>query len=92
MVNKNFSNSSTFYLNQGDFVRLREFQLGYNLPKSLLAKANISNVNFYVRGTNLFTWVKDKNMPFDPEQGTGSATNLNVFIPKTVTVGLNIAF
>ena len=90
--NKNFSNSSTFYLNQGDFVRLREFQLGYNLPKSLLAKANISNVNFYVRGTNLFTWVKDKNMPFDPEQGTGSATNLNVFIPKTVTVGLNIAF
>jgi hypothetical protein len=40
----------------------------------------------------LFTWVKDKNLPFDPEQGTSSATNLNVFIPKTVTVGLSLAF
>lgn len=90
--NKNFQGSSTFYLNDGDFVRLREFQVGYTLPKEVLAKAKITSANFYVRGTNLFTWVKDKNMPFDPEQGTGSASNLNVFIPRTVTVGLNITF
>jgi TonB-linked SusC/RagA family outer membrane protein len=90
--NKNFQSSSTFYLNDGDFVRLRELQVGYTLPKDVLAKAKITSANFYVRGANLFTWVKDKNMPFDPEQGTGSATNLNVFIPRTVTVGLNITF
>ncbi|TWW09181.1 SusC/RagA family TonB-linked outer membrane protein, partial [Planctomyces bekefii] len=90
--NKNFQSSSTFYLNDGDFVRLRELQVGYTIPKEVLAKAKITSANFYVRGTNLFTWVKDKNIPFDPEQGTGSATNLNVFIPRTVTVGLNITF
>ncbi|MDP1842345.1 MAG: SusC/RagA family TonB-linked outer membrane protein [Sediminibacterium sp.] len=90
--NKNFQNSSTFYLQKGDFVRLRELQIGYNLPKALIEKAKLSNVNFYVRGTNLFTWVKDKNLAFDPEQGTNSTSNLNVFIPRTVTVGLNIAF
>lgn len=90
--NKNFQSSSTFYLNDGDYVRLRELQVGYNLPKDVLAKAKINSANFYVRGANLFTWVKDKNLPFDPEQGTGSATNLNVFIPRTVTVGLNITF
>lgn len=90
--NKNFQSGSTFYLQKGDFVRLREIQLGYNLPKEVLAKAGISSANFYVRGTNLFTWVKDKNLAFDPEQGTGSASNLNVFIPKTVTVGLSVAF
>ena len=90
--NKNFQSSSTFYLNDGDFVRLRELQVGYTIPKEVLAKAKITSANFYVRGTNLFTWVKDKNLPFDPEQGTGSATNLNVFIPRTVTVGLNITF
>lgn len=90
--NKNAQSASTFYLQKGDYIRLREVQLAYNLPKSLLAKAKLSNVNFYVRGTNLWTWVKDENLAFDPEQGTGSATNLNVFIPKTVTVGLNIAF
>lgn len=90
--NKNFQSASTFFLQKGDFVRLREIQLGYNLPKEVLAKAGISSANFYVRGTNLFTWVKDKNLAFDPEQGTNSASNLNVFIPKTVTVGLSVAF
>ncbi len=90
--NKNFQNGSTFYLNKGDFIRLREIQFGVNLPKDLLAKAKISSFNFYVRGTNLFTWVKDKNLPFDPEQGTTSSTNLQVFIPKTITAGINIGF
>ncbi len=90
--NKNFQNSSTFYLQQGDFIRLREIQIGYNLPKNILTKAGLSSANFYVRGTNLWTWVKDKNLAFDPEQGTNSTSNLNVFIPKTVTVGLSVAF
>ena len=90
--NKNFQNSSTFYLQKGDFVRLREVQLGYNLPKNLLTKAGLASANFYVRGTNLWTWVKDKNLSFDPEQGTNSTSNLNVFIPKTVTVGLTVGF
>lgn len=90
--NKNAQSASTFYLQQGDYIRLREVQIGYNLSKSLIEKAHLSSVNFYVRGTNLWTWVKDKNLAFDPEQGTGSATNLNVFIPKTVTVGLSVGF
>ncbi len=90
--NKSFQSASNIYLNKGDFIRLRNIQVGYNVPKELLAKAKISNAFFYVRGTNLFTWVKDKNLPFDPEQGTTSASNLNVFIPKTMTVGLNLSF
>ncbi len=90
--NKSFNSASTFNLNDGSFVRVRDIQLGYNLPKAVTEKLKIGTANFYVRGTNLFTWVKDKNLPFDPEQGTSSATNLNVFIPKTVTVGLSLTF
>jgi TonB-dependent starch-binding outer membrane protein SusC len=90
--NRSFQSASTFYLNKGDFIRLRNIQLGYTLPKTLAAKAKLSNVFIYVRGTNLWTWVKDKNLPFDPEQGSTSASNLNVFIPKTITAGLNLAF
>lgn len=90
--NKNFQSGSTFFLQKGDFVRLREIQVGYDLPKNLLTKFSLSSMHFYVRGTNLFTWVKDKNLAFDPEQGTNSASNLNVFIPKTVTVGLSVGF
>lgn len=90
--NKNFQNSSTFWLNKGDFIRLRNIQLGYQVPKSIASRIKLGSAFFYVRGTNLWTWVKDKNLPFDPEQGTGSASNLNVFIPKTMTVGLNLSF
>lgn len=90
--NKNFNAGSTYNLNDGSFVRVRDIQFGYTLPKAYAEKLKIGNANFYVRGTNLFTWVKDENLPFDPEQGTSSASNLNVFIPKTVTVGLSLAF
>jgi TonB-dependent starch-binding outer membrane protein SusC len=90
--NKNFQSASSFYLQSGDFIRLRNVQLGYTFPKALVSKVKLSNVFFYVRGTNLFTWVKDKNLSFDPEQGTNSSTNLQVFIPKTLTAGLNIGF
>jgi hypothetical protein len=90
--NKSFNGASTVWLNKGDFVRLRNIELGYTIPKTVVSKIKMSNIYFYVRGTNLFTWVKDENLPFDPEQGTTSASNLNVFIPKTMTAGLNITF
>jgi len=89
---KSFSSASTFNLASGDFIRLRDIQVAYNVPKSIIEKAKISNANIYIRGTNLFTWVKDKNLPFDPEQGTTASSNLNVFIPKTVTFGINLSF
>ena len=90
--NKSFNSFSTFYLNEGDFVRVRDLRLAYKLPNSLTSKVNVAGATFYVRGANLYTWVKDKNLPFDPEQGTASQTNLNVFIPKTITAGVNISF
>jgi hypothetical protein len=90
--NKSFQSASDVWLSKGDYVRLRNIELGYDIPKSLLNRAKIGSAHVYLRGTNLYTWVKDPNMPFDPEQGTGASTNLNVYIPKTVTAGLNLSF
>jgi hypothetical protein len=90
----NSSNSiSSRYFYKGDYLRLREVTLGYSLPKSILSKANVASAKLYVRGTNVWTWVKDKNLPWDPEAGgITSATNLDVYLPKLYTVGLNIGF
>ena len=90
--NKNFNSASTFNLAQGDYIRLRDVQIGYELPKRDVEKIKLSAMRFYVRGSNLLTWVKDKRLAFDPEQGLGASTNLNVFIPKTVTFGVNVTF
>ncbi len=88
----NSSNSiSSRYFYKGDYMRLREVTLGYSLPKSLLSRAKVENAKIYVRGTNVWTWVKDENLPWDPEAGgISSATNLDVYLPKLYTVGLNI--
>ena len=90
--NKLANSFSTQYLYKGDYIRLRNLQVRYQLPKNILSKFKIENLSVYVRGTNLLTWVKDKNMPFDPEQGVASQTNLEVFIPKTITAGINLGF
>ncbi|NOT91709.1 SusC/RagA family TonB-linked outer membrane protein [Ferruginibacter sp.] len=90
--NKLAQSFSTMYLYKGDYIRLRNLQVGYQFPKTILSKLKAESISLYVRGTNLFTWVKDKNLPFDPEQGIASQTNLEVFIPKTITAGVNIGF
>lgn len=90
--NKNSSSFSTRYLYEGDYVRLRNLQLGYSLPATILSKVHATGLTFYVRGTNLLTWVKDKDLPWDPEQGISSETNGEVFIPKTISAGLNLSF
>ncbi|MDP4263916.1 MAG: TonB-dependent receptor [Bacteroidota bacterium] len=89
----NFSSSaSTRFLYKGDFIRLRNVSIGYTAPTRLVEKLHLSSFNFYIRGTNLWTKVYDKNIPFDPEQNINSQSNLNVFYNKSVTVGVNIGF
>ncbi|MDQ2721285.1 MAG: TonB-dependent receptor [Bacteroidota bacterium] len=88
--NKNSNRQSTRYLYSGDYIRLRNVELGYAIPPSILKKANISNVNVYVRGTNLFTFGADKNLPVDPEVGAQSISDFQVFMPKTVSVGIKV--
>ena len=91
-TNNKSASASTRFLYQGDFVRLRNLQIGYTLSNSLVSRMHLSGVQFYVRGTNLWTYIVDKNIPFDPEQGISSQSNLNFFINKTMTVGLSVNF
>jgi len=90
--NKLAQNPSSLYFYEGDYIRLRDITLSYQLPATLATKLKLNSALFYVRGTNLATLVKDDLLPWDPEQGVASQTNLNVYIPKTITVGVNIGF
>lgn len=83
---------STRFLYKGDFIRLRNLTVGYNLNNSLTSKYGISALRIYVRGTNLWTKTYDKNLTIDPEQGVNSFSNLNVFYTKSLTAGLNLTF
>ena len=52
--NKNARTSDRF-IERGDFFRLNNLQLGYNLPATVCGKLGISNLRFYVGGTRIFT-------------------------------------
>lgn len=81
---------STRYLYKGDFIRLRNVTLGFELPSSLTEKIHVSKINIYLRGTNLWTKAFDKNITMDPEQPIDGLSDLQFFIPRTFTAGINI--
>ncbi|MGJ8743616.1 SusC/RagA family TonB-linked outer membrane protein [Polaribacter sp.] len=70
--NRTISNgTSTRYLQRGDYLRLRNLQIGYSLPSNYLENSPFSHIRMYASGTNLWTYV-----PYykgDPEVGIGSA-------------------
>ncbi len=65
----NWTNSTRF-LQKGDFVRLRNVTLSYDLSKNVLGKSKIKGVRIYAQGQNLWTWTKEYKG--DPEVGWGS--------------------
>lgn len=97
----NVSNGSSFPLDinvfKGDFVKLRTLTLGYNVPKSFIDKAKISNLRFYVSGNNLFILTKYPGP--DPEVSSNGNGTTNFGIDRntvanqrTITIGLNVGF
>jgi len=82
--------ASDYWIRDGTYVRLRNIQLGYTFGQDWLKNIRIQNLRVFVTGQNLFTWVKDDLMRFDPE-----ATNdRGQFYPQTkvYSVGLNLSF
>jgi TonB-linked SusC/RagA family outer membrane protein len=90
--NHNSYRGSTRWLDKGDYVRLRNLQISYSIPKDAISRIHLGSVSFYVRGENIWTFATAKNLPFDPESGVFSRTNLEVFPPKTFTGGVKIGF
>ncbi|HKB44870.1 MAG TPA: SusC/RagA family TonB-linked outer membrane protein, partial [Chitinophagaceae bacterium] len=67
--NGNFSRMSDFYLEDGDYLRIKVIQLGYSLPNRLFSKIGVSRFRVYVTAENLFTLTKYTG--YDPEVGGG---------------------
>lgn len=80
--------ANDFFIMDRSFLRLKNIELGYSLPKKVLKKVGMSKLRFYVSGTNLFTWHHLKTNCIDPEQ-----TKANQYpITKMFTFGLNVTF
>jgi TonB-dependent starch-binding outer membrane protein SusC len=86
---------STRWLEKGDFVRIRNVQIGYNFPGSITNKIKASKLRFYVQASNLHTFTDYTGI--DPEANSVGNTNIGLgidrlrpYLARTYTMGINI--
>ena len=94
------SQESTYYIEDGSFMRVRNVQLTYNFPKVWLGKA-LSSAKVYVQGQNVFTATNYSGLDpevnlqnfTDPKGNRGLGVDRGAYpIPRTITVGLSASF
>jgi len=85
-VNVNNTQTSTWLMQNGAFLRLKSLEVGYTLPNNLTKKAHLSNVRFYVNGTNLMLWSNFKL--WDVEMG---GNGLGYPVQKVMNLGILVS-
>lgn len=90
--NGNFGKMSDFYLQKGDFLRLKLIQLGYTLPMNMTRRLSIDKVRIFVSGENLFTWTEYTG--YDPEIGGDVSGIDRGYYPqaRSFNLGINVQF
>ncbi|RIV23571.1 TonB-dependent receptor [Fibrisoma montanum] len=69
----NYSRRSDFWVTNVRYLRLRNFEVGYNIPKPFLSKLGVSAMKVYVNGTNLISFDNLKAIQVDPEISSNGA-------------------
>jgi TonB-linked SusC/RagA family outer membrane protein len=86
---------SSYFVEDGSFIRLRSLTLRYEVPPDLLDRFKLSNAQVYVRGTNLFTATAFTG--YSPDLGASDATSGVIDrgaypITKVYSIGLSVSF
>ncbi|WP_430810440.1 MULTISPECIES: SusC/RagA family TonB-linked outer membrane protein [unclassified Carboxylicivirga] len=87
--------ASDLYVKSGNYIRMKNIQLGYTLPKNILSTNYIERFRVFVAAENLLTIAAYEG--FDPEIASGEYTSIGVdrgIYPqsRTISVGANITF
>ena len=86
--NLNNQQSSSFWLRNGRFLRLKNLDIGYTLPKPIVNTIHLENVRIYISGQNLITWSPFKL--WDPE--LESSVRGQIYpITRSFTAGIQIS-
>ncbi|WP_163716645.1 SusC/RagA family TonB-linked outer membrane protein [Mangrovibacterium lignilyticum] len=86
--NNDYNATSTRFLFDNDYVRLKALTIGYNLPTSVLDKVNVQSLRIFMQADNIWTYQSHKGI--DPEQNIAGTTNNRSNLMKTISFGVNI--
>ncbi|MET7259423.1 SusC/RagA family TonB-linked outer membrane protein [Dyadobacter jiangsuensis] len=88
LTNADSPGANTYYLKSNNYLRLKNIELGYNLPSEIGSKIGVGNLRVYVNGLNLFTI--DKIKIWDPE---ATSTNGQYYPQSRVlNAGVRVTF
>lgn len=87
-VNPNNHRASTYWQRDGSFLRLKNAEIGFTIPKTVTEKIRLNSVRFYVSGVNLVTFSKFKL--WDPETGGGQGQAYP--LSRIFNFGVNVNF
>ena len=86
---------NSYYVESGDYFRLRNLQIGYTLPASVSSKAKIARARIYIQGTNLFTLTNYSGLNpdvFSTDDRAGAVDVGSYPVVKQFLIGANISF
>ena len=85
--NNNEKRVSSYWVENGSYLKLRTIQFGYNFPGTIASKLAMQRLRMYVSAQNLFTVKSSSFTGVDPEN-----PNYGYPIPLNITFGLNVTF
>jgi hypothetical protein len=88
--NNDNTQASSFWVQNGAFLRLKDIQLSYNLPARLLKKIAVSGIQVYVDAQNPFTWTHYAGL--DPETGNYTQNKIENPNVRIFSFGVNASF
>lgn len=83
---------SSRFIYDGSYIRLREAELAYDFTPNSIKRIRLSQLRVFVKGNNLWTWIKDDRLEKDPEAGLNGRLDQNLPISSTIFIGLNATF
>ena len=89
--NTRFEIVSDYYLEDASYIRLKNIEIGYTVPKSITSKLELSNVRIFANVQNAFTATKLR-YGFDPEKPAGITSTLQYPQTRIVSAGINLKF
>lgn len=86
------NSQSSYWVQELDYVKLKNIQLGYSLPTKTISKIGLQKAYVYVNAQNVFTLVTDDYEGYDPERNTFDS-GINVYpVARIVSLGVNLNF
>ena len=86
------NSENSYWIHDLSFIKLKNIQLGYTCPSSIVSKLGVQKIYIYANAQNVFSIVNKDYEGYDPERNTFDSGNNLYPIPRIISFGVNLNF